>query len=400
LKNKSLDSTDLKDIDMTDLSDRGQRKQAGEIRGATVMKRLFKCGATIIVASWLLSSCAQMQWPLTEGQHKESYSGEVRRKFAGQFLLYLPHGFTEHPASKYPLLIFLHGSGESGFDIDKVKKHGPPQFLDGRPDFPFIVASPQVPHPPQGFDPEELTIFVGQLLQRLPIDKDRVYLTGFSMGGYGTYHWASVHPEIFAAIAPVSGAWNPDDACKLRRVPVWVFHGAKDETVKPEGDEAMVDAIKECGGNIKFTEYPDVGHTSDQAYADPELYQWLLQHRLTEALVKEIGADRAAREKRVTGQTPAANAEPTLRRLITDFSSATPDYSQMTSHFAAESRKHADKVRARLTTLGTLNALKYKGTEQDGSDVYDAEFENGRAQLRLLLQWDGKISDAAFDPGP
>jgi len=383
---------------MTDL---GQRGQAEEICRAIVIKRLFKSSATISVVSWLLSSCAtQMQWPLIEGQHKESYSGEVRRKVDGQFLLYLPHGFTEHPASKYPLLIFLHGSGESGFDIDKLKKHGPPQFLDGRPDFPFIVASPQAPYPPRGFDPEELTLFLGQLLQRLPIDKQRVYLTGFSMGGYGTYNWASVHPEIFAAIAPVSGAWNPIDACKLRTVPIWVFHGAKDETVKPEGDEAMVEAIKECGGDIKFTEYADVGHTSDPAYADPQLYQWLLEHRLTDALVEQINADRAARERRVSGQTPAANAETTLRRLLTEFSAGTPDYSQMTSHFAAESRKQADKVRARLTTLGTLDALKYKGTERDGSDVYDAEFANGTAQLHLLLQADGKISDASFDSGP
>jgi predicted esterase len=365
------------------------------------MRRLFGFGATIAATCVLLASCAtEPKWALTEGQHKQRFSGEVRRPFDGQFLLYLPKGFSQHPAVRYPLLIFLHGSGESGVDIDNVKKHGPPQFLDGRPDFAFIVASPQAPYPPRGFDPEELTVLLNQLLQRLPIDKDRVYLTGFSMGGYGTYLWAGVHPETFAAIAPVSGAGRPEDACSLRSVPIWAFHGAKDESVKVEKDEAMVNAIKACGGDIKFTVYPDLGHSSDPAYADPQLYQWFLEHRRNDARVKEILAVQAAREKRIRDQIPAANAESTLRRLVSDFSAGTPDYSQMASTLATTARQMAEKTQAKLTAFGPLNALRYKGTEQDGSDVYDAEFAKGRAQFRLLLQEDGKIAGASFDPVP
>jgi predicted peptidase len=243
--------------------------------------------AGIAATCVLLVSCAtEPQWALEDGQHRQRFSGEVRRPVDGQFLLYLPKNFSPHPAEKYPLLIFLHGSGESGIDIDLLKKHGPPQFLDDRPDFPFIVASPQAPYPPKGFDPEELTIFLEQLLRRLPVDKDRVYLTGFSMGGYGTYRWASAHPETFAAIAPVSGAARLDAACSLRSVPIWAFHGAKDETVKLEDDQAGLDAIKACGGDVKFTVYPDIGHSSDAAYADPQLYQWLLAHRRNEALTR------------------------------------------------------------------------------------------------------------------
>ena len=349
----------------------------------------------------LVVACAsEPQWALTEGQHKQTFSGEVRKPFDGQFLLYLPKGFSQHSAAKYPLLIFLHGSGESGMDIENVKKHGPPEFLDDRPDFPFIVASPQAPYPPRGFDPEELTILLNQLLQRLPIDKDRVYLTGFSMGGHGTYLWASVHPEIFAAIAPVSGVARPEQACGLRSIPIWAFHGAEDETVKLENAEAGVNAIKECGGDIKFTVYPDVGHSSDAAYADPQLYQWFLEHRRDDERVKQVLAVRAAREKRVKEQIPAANAESTLRRIVSDFSAGTPDYSQMNSALANASRRMAEKMQAKLTALGALEALRYKGTEQDGSDVYDAEFANGRAQFRLLFQEDGKIAGASFDPMP
>jgi poly(3-hydroxybutyrate) depolymerase len=365
------------------------------------MMRLFRFGATIAATCALLVSCAsQSHWALTEGQHKQKFSGEVRRPFDGQFLLYLPKGFSQHPDVKYPLLIFLHGSGESGFDIESLKKHGPPKFLDARADFPFIVVSPQAPYPPRGFDPEELSVLLNQLLQRLPIDSDRVYLTGFSMGGYGTYRWASAHPETFAAIAPVSGAARAEDACSLRSVPIWAFHGAKDESVKVENDEAGVDAIKACGGDIKFTVYPDVGHSSDAAYADPQLYQWFLEHRRDAARTEQILAARAAREKRIKEQIPAANAESTLRRLLSDFSMGTPDYSQMTSSLAAASQRMAQKMRLKLTAFGTLNALRYQGTEQDGSDVYDAEFAKGRAQFRLLFQEDGKIAGASFDPVP
>lgn len=220
------------------------------------------------------------------------------------------------------------------------------------------------------------------------------------MGGYGTYRWASVHPETFAAIAPVSGAARPEDACSLRSVPIWAFHGAKDETVKVENDEAAVNEIRACGGDIKFTVFPDAGHTSDPAYADPQLYRWFLEHRRNEAHAKQILAVRVARERRIRDQVPAADAENTLRRLVSSFSSGTPDYSQMTATLAAASRRTADKMQAKLTEFGTLNALRYKGTEQDGSDVYDAEFTNGRAQFRLLIQENGKIAGASFDPAP
>ncbi len=101
------------------------------------------------------------------------------------------------------------------------------------------------------------------------------------MGGIWSYGWASVHPGRFAAIAPVCGAWDPVDACKLKDVPVWAFHGAQDDAVPIAGDQAMVDAINACGGQARISVYPDVGHDVwNPAYADPQLYAWLLQqHR-------------------------------------------------------------------------------------------------------------------------
>jgi predicted peptidase len=112
------------------------------------------------------------------------------------------------------------------------------------------------------------------------VDPDRVYLTGLSMGGYGTWSLAAAHPERFAAIVPICGGGNPADAAKLASLPVWVFHGAKDPTVPLERSKEMVEAIKSAGGNPRFTIYPEAGHDSwTETYNNPELYQWLLEQK-------------------------------------------------------------------------------------------------------------------------
>ena len=112
------------------------------------------------------------------------------------------------------------------------------------------------------------------------VDKDRIYLTGLSMGGFGTWSLAAAHPERFAAIVPICGGGNPADAAKLKNLPIWVFHGAKDPVVPPERSESMVKAIKAAGGNVKLTVYPDAGHDAWTAtYENPELYRWLFAQK-------------------------------------------------------------------------------------------------------------------------
>src|SRR5438067_1488997 len=161
-----------------------------------------------------------------------------------------------------------------------VETHGRPKLVASKPDFPFIVASPQARNHFEAFGPATLNAMLDDLLEQLPVDPDRVYLTGLSMGGIWTYGWAIQHPERFAAIAPVCGLWDPADACRLKDVPVWAFHGAQDPVVPLEGDQGMIDAIKACGGDARLTVYLYTGHDSwNQAYADPELYTWLLQQR-------------------------------------------------------------------------------------------------------------------------
>jgi predicted peptidase len=230
------------------------------------------------VAASLLAGCAVRQpWALEPGQHPHSFVRTKRIETSGELLLFLPAGFRNDGRTRYPLLIFLHGSGESGHDLEKLKLYGPPKILAAGADFPFIVASPQAR---DRFDPVTLDAMLDELLEQLPIDPDRVYLTGLSMGGKWTYGWASLYPERFAAIAPVCGTWDPADACHLKHIPVWAFHGDQDPTVPLAGDQAMVDAIKACGGEARITVYPNVGHDSwTTTYANQDLYQWLLQQR-------------------------------------------------------------------------------------------------------------------------
>ena len=120
------------------------------------------------------------------------------------------------------------------------------------------------------------------------VDPQRIYLCGPSMGGYGTWAMALKYPTRFAAIVPVASGWDftneyvPANLCDLKNVPIWVFHGALDTSVLPDQVTAMVQALQACGGNVRFTLYPDADHleSSNRAYADPELYDWLLQQSL------------------------------------------------------------------------------------------------------------------------
>lgn len=192
------------------------------------------------------------------------------------YLLYLPPDY-HRSRQRWPLILFLHGAGESGTNLDKVKIHGPPKLLETKP-MPFIVVSPQSPG--RGWNADSLNALLDDVRRHYRVDQNRVYLTGLSMGGYGTWTLAAAHPEKFAAIAPICGGGNPADAPKLAALPIWVFHGAKDPTVPLRRSEEMVEAIKAAGGEVQFTVYPEAEHDSwTETYNNPKLYDWFLQHR-------------------------------------------------------------------------------------------------------------------------
>lgn len=212
--------------------------------------------------------------PATEGQtpHLAPAGGYP-------YLLFLPRGYNAAASAQWPVIVFLHGSGEAGTDLEKVKANGPPKIVEHDFGFPFIVISPQTTSE-DAFDTAMLEKTLDAALAGLRADPDRIYLTGLSMGGIGTWAWAEADPGRFAAIAPVAAEGDTARACALARLPTWAFHGDKDDVVPVTGDFSMVAAIRACGGNPRLTIYPDTGHWSwVAAYDDPQLYLWFLHHR-------------------------------------------------------------------------------------------------------------------------
>ena len=196
-----------------------------------------------------------------------------------KYLLYLPQEYDGQPEKKWPLLMHLHGVGERGDDLEKVKTHGPARYIAEGKDYPFVIVTPQCPAD-QWWDPDALLALLDTVTRSLRIDPDRVYLTGLSMGGYGTWCTAARDPKRFAAIAPICGGGNVADAPKLVNLAIWAFHGEKDTVVPPERSKEMVDAVNQAGGRARLTLYPDAAHDSwTRTYENPELYKWFLSHR-------------------------------------------------------------------------------------------------------------------------
>lgn len=211
------------------------------------------------------------------GQHPHELRRRVVREASGRYLLFLPASYDTK--RRWPLILFLHGAGERGDSLGTVEVHGPPKIVRQQPDFPFVVLSPQVPEGGT-WQTDMLDALLDEVTANYAVDPDRIYVTGLSMGGYGTWKLAIRYPDRFAAIAPISGGGERWAACSLRNLPVWVFHGAKDPVVPIERDRDMVDRLRECGGNVRFTIYPDAGHDAwTETYDNPALYEWFLQHR-------------------------------------------------------------------------------------------------------------------------
>lgn len=199
------------------------------------------------------------------------------------YLLSLPPGYESSPDKKWPLILFLHGSGERGVKLDDVKKHGPPAIIDKDADSvlarEFVVVSPQCPSG-HWWKTDELNYLLDDVMNKYHVDPDRVYLTGLSMGGFGTWDLAANYPDRFAAIVPMCGGGNLQMARRLKHLPIWVFHGDADPAVPVQRSDEMVSALKKLGADVTYTRYAGVGHDCwTRSYANPELYAWMLAHK-------------------------------------------------------------------------------------------------------------------------
>jgi len=203
------------------------------------------------------------------------------------------------PKKSYPMVVFLHGSGERGSDNVAQMKHGVPQFASeaNMAKYPCFLVVPQCPSGKQWVgvdwsatehsipkDPSSsaaLTLgLIAAIQKEFPIDAKRIYLTGLSMGGYGAWDLIARRPELFAAAVPVCGGGDEKTAKAMAKVPIWAFHGAKDTAVPVTRSRNMIEAIEKEGGTPKYTEYPEVGHDSwNGAYSDAKMFEWLFSQK-------------------------------------------------------------------------------------------------------------------------
>lgn len=195
----------------------------------------------------------------------------------------------------FPLVIFLHGSGERGNDNEKQLIHGGQLFvsLENRKNFPCYALFPQCPEnkrwvevdwkaashimPEEPSVPMKLTIaLIDSFVKTYPVDKNRIYIMGISMGGYGTWDLISRFPEKFAAAIPICGGGDENQAPKIKNLPIWAFHGTIDKVVMVQRSRNMINAVKKAGGKPKYTEYPKIGHNAwDKAFEEKDLLKWL-----------------------------------------------------------------------------------------------------------------------------
>ncbi len=245
----------------------------------------------VLLLSLGLTGCESISTPGTAEpnttQTVQHFEIQQTRTLAADYLLFLPSNYNTNSAQRWPLILFLHGAGERGTDVMAVAKHGVPEIDTRTPDFPFIVVSPQCPDG-QVWSQDTLLALLDDVENRYAVDTHRVYLTGLSMGGYGTWEFGLDHATRFAAIAPVSGGGDViapflatgTNMMAIKTLPVWAFHGAKDPTVPVEEAERMVMLMHDLGNrDVKLTIYPEAKHDCwMQTYTNAELYAWFLKH--------------------------------------------------------------------------------------------------------------------------
>ena len=251
---------------------------------------LMKTVTRLFVLTLLLPACIAMKVKAQSANAvlpEEKFTWKIAHAAEMSYLIYLPPGYDVKSTQRWPLMLFLHGAGERGTQVQRVAIHGPLSLVKQGTNFPFIIVAPLCPAG-QLWENEPLLQLLDRLTEKHAVDTNRVYLTGLSMGGYGTWKLGLQHAERFAALAPICGGGSMIDVLlgtrhkkgePLKSLPVWAFHGAKDDVVPVDESERMVKRMQKLGAtNVTLTIYPEARHDSwKEAYADPKFYEWLLK---------------------------------------------------------------------------------------------------------------------------
>ncbi|MDO1514267.1 PHB depolymerase family esterase [Maribacter confluentis] len=225
----------------------------------------------------LFQNCASQERAILIDDAMET---NVREHLA--YYLYYPENYETEPEKDFPILLFLHGGGESGDSLVTVKRNGPPKLIAQGKKFPFLILAPQNPNEKKWWNTRAVKQLLDSIVATNRIDKRRIYLTGLSRGGGAAWELAVQYPETFAAMAVVCGMTPVPYASWInKKMPIWVFHGEKDKSIPIEESETMVDRLKEMGYDVLFTKYPNVGHSAwIKAYETDALYDWFMNQEL------------------------------------------------------------------------------------------------------------------------
>ena len=244
-------------------------------------RKVRSVGSDLLLLAAIGGLLLLLLWPALEAWLNRPRSGKqvcqqcLVQEMPVDYLLYLPPKYDAE--RKWPLVVYLHGAGARGADLNLVRRDGLPRQVDRGKQLDFVLLSPQCPAESR-WDPVLVVGLIDHISSSLSVDRDRVCLTGYSMGGFGTWETASFDPSRFAAIAPLAGGGNTSRAGRLT-MPIWAFHGEKDEVVLLEASRAMIDAVRACGRSAQLTVLAGQGHgICDEAYQD-ELFRWLLAQR-------------------------------------------------------------------------------------------------------------------------
>jgi predicted peptidase len=235
--------------------------------------------SSYLVISFLILNYMLMGKGLINKSIKE-FSTSPTLTVSLKYYIYFPDNYYDSDTS-FPMVLFLHGSGERGDDIRLVEEHGIPKMINNGHTFPFITVAPQCPKFQRWSEPlysKALIFLVEEIIRNNRVDIGRIYATGLSMGGYGTLSIAKERPDLFSAIVPVCGGMDITNIENLKEIPIWLFHGDADEVVPVENSELIYDLLKPINPDIKITIYKGVDHNSwDRTYDNKKMYEWMLK---------------------------------------------------------------------------------------------------------------------------
>lgn len=231
---------------------------------------------TVAVAllAWFAAATSVHAEPFADAKMSKAVQVEM------DYLLYLPKDYRSAAEQKYPLVVYLHGGGAS--DLGVVRRNFLPSRIDKGEDFPFIMLAPRNPRKREFFPQETVQTLVEDIAATHRVDRNRIYLIGYSRGAFASFQIVQNYPDTYAALVAVAGGGIPQYLDRMRPdMPVWVFHGTDDKSIKLIESVAMVQRLKELGGDreIRFTVYEDAGHieTEHLAFSEPKLFDWLLE---------------------------------------------------------------------------------------------------------------------------